>query len=102
MLAGPKGRAVGESGELDTGWEKVKGLWGVESSLAVIGTGGPVLPGAMFQQRTVLSLLELETRGSGGSSPSEGTDSRKRARREVAVPMHRLGRGTSGRAPHGR
>ena len=42
MLAGPKGRAVGESGELDTGGGEGKGLWGVESTLAVIGTGGPV------------------------------------------------------------
>eukprot|EP00976_Prorocentrum_cordatum_P060258 1175821-Prorocentrum_minimum.AAC.1 len=41
-MGGPKGRAVGESGELDdTGREKGKGLWGVESTLAVIGTGGP-------------------------------------------------------------
>eukprot|EP00976_Prorocentrum_cordatum_P085652 1186187-Prorocentrum_minimum.AAC.1 len=42
MLAGPKGRAVGESGELDTGCEKGKGPWGVECTLAVIGAGGPV------------------------------------------------------------
>eukprot|EP00976_Prorocentrum_cordatum_P047017 949610-Prorocentrum_minimum.AAC.1 len=41
MLAGLKGRAVGESGELDTLREKGKGLWGVECTLAVTGVGGP-------------------------------------------------------------
>eukprot|EP00976_Prorocentrum_cordatum_P009170 183216-Prorocentrum_minimum.AAC.1 len=45
MLAGPKERAVGESGELHTGCEKGKGLWGVERIVAVIGTGGPVIRG---------------------------------------------------------
>eukprot|EP00976_Prorocentrum_cordatum_P060070 1175750-Prorocentrum_minimum.AAC.3 len=34
MLARPQGRAAGESGELDTGREKGKGLWGVECVLA--------------------------------------------------------------------
>eukprot|EP00976_Prorocentrum_cordatum_P063064 1176964-Prorocentrum_minimum.AAC.6 len=43
MLAGPKGRALGESGvKLDTGSEQGKGLRGVDWTLAVIGTGGPV------------------------------------------------------------
>eukprot|EP00976_Prorocentrum_cordatum_P093482 1189382-Prorocentrum_minimum.AAC.3 len=43
MLAGPQGRAVGESREQHTGREEGKGLWGVESTLAVIGTGGPAV-----------------------------------------------------------
>eukprot|EP00959_Pyramimonas_sp_CCMP1952_P305633 6395564-Pyramimonas_sp.AAC.1 len=53
MLAGPKGREAGESGELDTGSEKGKVPWGVECTLAVTGTtGGPVKPSRIIRGRT--------------------------------------------------
>eukprot|EP00976_Prorocentrum_cordatum_P077892 1182872-Prorocentrum_minimum.AAC.1 len=42
LIGATKGREVGESGELDAGREKGKGLRGAACILAVIGTGGPV------------------------------------------------------------
>ncbi|XP_071930344.1 RNA pseudouridine synthase 5 isoform X3 [Coffea arabica] len=48
-------------------------------------SGLQVLPGGLFQQRTVLSQLEWRT--------NKGTSSCKQPH---AVPVHRLGRGTSG------
>ncbi|CAN1257973.1 RNA pseudouridine synthase 5 [Linum perenne] len=50
-------------------------------------SGLQVLPGGLFQQRTVLTQLQWWTDKEGSSSASEGSH---------PVPVHRLGRGTSG------
>ena len=39
MMVGPRGRDVGETVEMDTGYMGVVGPWGVVCALAIIGAG---------------------------------------------------------------
>ncbi|KAJ7524244.1 hypothetical protein O6H91_18G083300 [Diphasiastrum complanatum] len=58
-------------------------------------SGLQVLPGGAFQQRTVLTQLHWYTMKSTQLPPQHGDPSRL-SRHFCAVPVHRLGRGTSG------
>lgn len=54
-------------------------------------SGLQVLPGGLFQQRTVLTQLQWR--------PEKPNSSRAAAQKSHPVPVHRLGRGTSGLSP---
>ncbi|XP_010253582.1 PREDICTED: RNA pseudouridine synthase 5 isoform X2 [Nelumbo nucifera] len=57
-------------------------------------SGLQVLPGGLFQQRTVLT--QLQWRECQGISTSLGLSTNPGAQQQHPVPVHRLGRGTSG------
>lgn len=66
----------------------------MESQVAVIKPSGlQVLPGGLFQQRTVLTQLQWREWRVTTSSP---LCTKQRASQAHPVPVHRLGRGTSG------